>query len=119
MKALVVRQLGNPVPSPTEKKPYAVIADHPTPQYLAPNAVRIKIAASGLNFADALQVMVNIIKFLVYGPVGLHLAVYDATLISQHAGSVPGETKAAIHTRIRSIRQDHRDRKRCSDPCRW
>ncbi len=58
MKALVVRQLGNPVPSPTEKKPYAVIADHPTPQYLAPNAVRIKIAASGLNFADALQVMV-------------------------------------------------------------
>ena len=58
MKALVVRQLGNPVPSPSEKKPYAVIADHPTPQYLAPNAVRIKIAASGLNFADALQVMV-------------------------------------------------------------
>lgn len=58
MKALVVRQLGNPVPSPTEKKPYAVTADHPTPQYLAPNAVRIKIAASGLNFADALQVMV-------------------------------------------------------------
>ena len=59
MKALVVRQLGNPVPSPSEKKPYAVIADHPTPQYLAPNAVRIKVAASGLNFADALQVMVS------------------------------------------------------------
>ena len=59
MKALVVRQLGNPVPSPTEKKPYAVIADHPSPQYLAPNAVRIRIAASGLNFADALQVMVR------------------------------------------------------------
>ena len=59
MKALVVRQLGNPVPSTSEKKPYAVIADHPTPQYLAPNAVRIKIAASGLNFADALQVMVS------------------------------------------------------------
>ena len=58
MKALVVRQLGNPVPSPTEKKPYAVIADHPSPQYLAPNAVRISIAASGLNFADALQIMV-------------------------------------------------------------
>lgn len=57
MKALVVRQLGNPVPSPTEKRPYAVSADHPTPQYLAPNAVRIKVAASGLNFADALQVM--------------------------------------------------------------
>ena len=58
MKALVVRQLGNPVPSPTEKKPYAVISDHPSPQYLAPNAVRISIAASGLNFADALQIMV-------------------------------------------------------------
>lgn len=58
MKALVVRQIGNPVPSPTEKKPYAVIADHPSPQYLAPNAVRIRIAASGLNFADALQIMV-------------------------------------------------------------
>ena len=52
-----VLQRGNPVPSPTEKKPYAVIADHPSPQYLAPNAVRIRIAASGLNFADALQVM--------------------------------------------------------------
>lgn len=59
MKALVVRQLGNPVPSPSEKKPYAVVGDHPTPQYLAPNAVRIKVAASGLNFADALQVMVS------------------------------------------------------------
>lgn len=58
MKALVVRQLGNPVPGPTEKKPYAVISDHPTPQTLAPNAVRIKVAASGLNFADALQVQV-------------------------------------------------------------
>lgn len=58
MKALVVRQLGNPVPSPTEKKPYAVIADHPSPQYLAPNAVRINVAASGVNFADALQIMV-------------------------------------------------------------
>ena len=59
MKALVVRQLGNPVPSPTEKKPYAVTNDHPTPQYLAPNAVRIQVAASGLNFADALQIMVG------------------------------------------------------------
>ena len=107
MKALVVRQLGNPVPSPTEKKPYAVIADHPTPQYLAPNAVRIKIAASGLNFADALQVMVTSVRLLTSG---LHLTVYSATLASQHAGPVPGQTKAAIHTRIRSIRQDHRDR---------
>lgn len=59
MKALVVRQLGNPVPGPGEKKPYAVISDHPTPQTLAANAVRIRIAASGLNFADALQVQVK------------------------------------------------------------
>lgn len=59
MKALVVRQLGNPVPGPGEKKPYAVVSDHPTPQTLTANAVRIKIAASGLNFADALQVQVS------------------------------------------------------------
>lgn len=58
MKALVVRQLGNPVPGPGEKKPYAIVSDHPIPQTLAANAVRVKIAAAGLNFADALQVQV-------------------------------------------------------------
>eukprot|EP00891_Asterochloris_glomerata_P006485 jgi/Astpho2/6485/e_gw1.00096.22.1_t len=56
MRALVVRKLGNPVPSSTEKVPYQVVEDHPTQQVLPANAVRIKVAAAGLNFADALQV---------------------------------------------------------------
>ncbi len=59
MRALVVRKLGNPVPSSTEKVPYQVVEDHPTQQVLPANAVRIKVAAAGLNFADALQVQVS------------------------------------------------------------
>ena len=105
MKALVVRQLGNPVPSPTEKKPYAVIADHPTPQTLAPNVVRIKIAASGLNFADALQVMVmdanfcsRLLWFTASTPIANRILA---------AGPVSSQAKIAIHSGIRSLRQGH------------
>ncbi len=116
MKALVVRQLGNPVPSPTEKRPYAVIADHPTPQYLAPNAVRIKVAASGLNFADALQVMV-----ISVDPSSAQLQTEPpfANLMLQSAGSVSGEAEATVHTGVGSIRQGHRDRARRQNACCW
>lgn len=59
-QALVVRSLGNPVPGPTEKKPYVITNDHPTQQTLPANSVRISVAAAGLNFADALQVQVRV-----------------------------------------------------------
>lgn len=116
MKALVVRQLGNPVPSQTEKRPYAVIADHPTPQYLAPNAVRIKVAASGLNFADALQVMV-----ISVDPSSAQLQTEPplSNLMLQYAGPVSGEAEATVHTGVGSIRQGHRDRARRQDACCW
>lgn len=117
MKALVVRQLGNPVPSPTEKKPYAVTNDHPTPQYLAPNAVRIRIAASGLNFADALQVMVSLSGS--QAAIEMRLCLVYLAPHSAHTGPVSGKAQASLHPRIRSLWKSHRSWQGCANSCCW
>ena len=102
MKALVVRQLGNPVPGPGEKKPYVVITDHPTPQTLPANAVRIKIAASGLNFADALQVQVVQLRQRSF-PLVADQAYTESSVPA--VGQVSGEAKAALHSWWRNFWQ--------------
>ncbi|KAK9809173.1 hypothetical protein WJX72_010753 [[Myrmecia] bisecta] len=55
MRALLCKQLGNPLTKEAEKKPLKVVDDHPSPA-LPANGVRILVTAAGFNFADVLQV---------------------------------------------------------------
>ncbi|KAG8085143.1 hypothetical protein GUJ93_ZPchr0010g8478 [Zizania palustris] len=58
MEALVVRRLGDPTLGPGgEASPFsAVSGDHPVPELGSPTAVRVRVAATSLNFATFLQV---------------------------------------------------------------
>jgi NADPH:quinone reductase-like Zn-dependent oxidoreductase len=59
MRALVCRSLGNPSQPLGKQATLDVVEDFPSPS-LSSNAVRIKVAAASLNFADALQIMVGV-----------------------------------------------------------
>ncbi|KAK3135906.1 hypothetical protein QOZ80_5BG0425040 [Eleusine coracana subsp. coracana] len=58
MEALVVRRLGDPTLAPgSEASPFAEISrDYPVPELSSPTAVRVRVAATSLNFATFLQV---------------------------------------------------------------
>lgn len=58
MDALVVRRLGDPTLAPGgEASPFApVTGDHPAPALASPTSVRVRVAATSLNFATYLQV---------------------------------------------------------------
>ncbi|CAN6328720.1 unnamed protein product [Urochloa humidicola] len=58
MEALVVRRLGDPTAAPGgEASPFAAVSeDHPLPELSSPTAVRVRVAATSLNFATFLQV---------------------------------------------------------------
>jgi NADPH:quinone reductase-like Zn-dependent oxidoreductase len=58
MEALVVRRLGDPtLPPGGEDSPFeAVSHDHPLPELSTPTSVRVRVAATSLNFATFLQV---------------------------------------------------------------
>ncbi|OEL24704.1 Quinone oxidoreductase-like protein 2-like protein [Dichanthelium oligosanthes] len=58
MEALVVRRLGDPtLAAGTEASPFvAASGDHPVPALSSPTAVRVRVAATSLNFATLLQV---------------------------------------------------------------
>ncbi|OEL14645.1 hypothetical protein BAE44_0024337 [Dichanthelium oligosanthes] len=58
MEALVVRRLGDPTVAPGgEASPFATVSgDHPVPELSSPTAVRVRVAATSLNFATFLQV---------------------------------------------------------------
>ncbi|EES12890.1 hypothetical protein BDA96_06G243400 [Sorghum bicolor] len=58
MEALVVRRLGDPTLAPGgEASPFAAVSgDHPVPEISSPTAVRVRVAATSLNFATFLQV---------------------------------------------------------------
>ncbi|XP_062231087.1 uncharacterized protein LOC133928667 [Phragmites australis] len=58
MEALVVRRLGDPTLAPGgEASPFAAVSrDHPIPELSSPTAVRVRVAATSLNFATFLQV---------------------------------------------------------------
>ncbi len=56
MRALVCEQLGNPLDP--KASGLRLVPDQEPPK-LSPHAVRIKVAAASLNFADALQVQVQ------------------------------------------------------------
>ncbi|CAD6262222.1 unnamed protein product [Miscanthus lutarioriparius] len=58
MEALVVRRLGDPtLPPGGEASPFAAVSgDHPVPDISSPTAVRVRVAATSLNFANFLQV---------------------------------------------------------------
>jgi NADPH:quinone reductase len=58
MEALVVRRLGDPtLPPGGEVSPFGAISrDNPVPELSSPRAVRVRVAATSLNFATFLQV---------------------------------------------------------------
>ena len=57
MRALVCTQLGDPLGTDAGKKPLQLKQDQPAPS-LKDGAVRIRVLAASLNFADALQLQV-------------------------------------------------------------
>nr|CAB3465597.1 unnamed protein product [Digitaria exilis] len=58
MEALVVRRLGDPTVAPGgEASPFAAVSgDHTVPELSSPTSVRVRVAATSLNFATFLQV---------------------------------------------------------------
>ena len=58
MRALVVRELGNPLPKQGERQPLELDSKFPEPHLKDSKAVKIRVEAGSLNFADALQVQV-------------------------------------------------------------
>ncbi|KAI4964672.1 hypothetical protein ZWY2020_060019 [Hordeum vulgare] len=58
MEALVVRKLGDPtLPPGGEESPFAAVSgDRPIPELSSPTSVRVRVAATSLNFATFLQV---------------------------------------------------------------
>ncbi|EMS51842.1 Quinone oxidoreductase-like protein 2 [Triticum urartu] len=58
MEALVVRKLGDPtLPPGGEDSPFAAVSgDRPIPELSSPTSVRVRVAATSLNFATFLQV---------------------------------------------------------------
>lgn len=65
MRALVCEQLGNPLDPKTSG--LRVVPDAEAPK-LTPKAVRVRVSAASLNFADALQVQVCRISNPDLGP---------------------------------------------------
>jgi NADPH:quinone reductase-like Zn-dependent oxidoreductase len=61
MKALVCTQLGDPLSDDASKKPLQLKQDHPAPP-LKDGAVRIRVVAASLNFADALQLQASVLR---------------------------------------------------------
>ena len=59
MEALVCRKLGDPtaVTVEDEKSPIFISKNHPIPQLDSPTAVRVRIKATSLNFANYLQIL--------------------------------------------------------------
>uniref|UniRef100_A0ACD5V7C6 Uncharacterized protein n=1 Tax=Avena sativa TaxID=4498 RepID=A0ACD5V7C6_AVESA len=58
MEALVVRRLGDPtLPPCAEDSPFEAFSrDHPLPELSSPTSVRVRVAATSINFATFLQV---------------------------------------------------------------
>ncbi|KAK2444743.1 quinone oxidoreductase PIG3 [Trifolium repens] len=58
MEALVCRKLGDPTVSVEEdNSPIIVSKNHPIPQLNSPTAVRVRVKATSLNFANYLQIL--------------------------------------------------------------
>ena len=59
MRAVVVRELGDPLPGPGKPQPLQFDASYPEPELKDPRSVKVRVAAGALNFADTLQVKVG------------------------------------------------------------
>ena len=56
MEALLCKKLGDPASS-SSSSPIEVIRNHPIPELDSPTAVRVKVKATSLNFANYLQIL--------------------------------------------------------------
>lgn len=58
MEALLCRKLGDPtVPVEDNSSPLVISKNHPIPELDSPTAVRVRIKATSLNFANYLQIL--------------------------------------------------------------
>uniref|UniRef100_A0A7N0UEQ6 Enoyl reductase (ER) domain-containing protein n=1 Tax=Kalanchoe fedtschenkoi TaxID=63787 RepID=A0A7N0UEQ6_KALFE len=59
MEALVCRKLGDPTATAVtdENSPIVLSANHPIPELKSPTSVRVKVAATSLNYANYLQIL--------------------------------------------------------------
>lgn len=67
MRALVIKQLGDPTLPLSPSGPLSLSTQTATPP-MTPNGVRIRVTAAALNFADALQVKVRHAYTMCGGP---------------------------------------------------
>lgn len=56
MEALLCRKLGDPTTEDKSNSPIVVIENHPIPQLDSPSAVRVRLKATSLNYANYLQI---------------------------------------------------------------
>ncbi|XP_010938064.1 uncharacterized protein [Elaeis guineensis] len=57
MEALVCRKLGDPTVPLSDATPISVSRSHPVPELTSPTAVRIRVRATSLNYANYLQIL--------------------------------------------------------------
>lgn len=57
MKALVCRKLGDPTAPLSDASPISVLRSYPVPELTSPTAVRVRVRATSLNFANYLQIL--------------------------------------------------------------
>ncbi|XXG40090.1 hypothetical protein AAC387_Pa01g0890 [Persea americana] len=57
MEALLCRRLGDPTVSISSESPISISTSHPIPSLDSPTAVRVRIRATSLNYANYLQVL--------------------------------------------------------------
>ncbi|KDP21617.1 hypothetical protein JCGZ_03288 [Jatropha curcas] len=57
MEALLCKRLGDPVGKMDENPPIVLSKSHPIPQLESPTAIRVKVKATSLNYANYLQIL--------------------------------------------------------------
>ncbi|KAG9443341.1 hypothetical protein H6P81_014681 [Aristolochia fimbriata] len=57
MEALVCKSIGDPTLPLSEKSPISIATEHPIPAVDFPTAVRVRVKASSLNYANYLQIL--------------------------------------------------------------
>lgn len=59
MEAVLCRKLGDPTTEDKSNSPIVLIKSHPIPQVDSPTAVRVRVKATSLNYANYLQILGN------------------------------------------------------------
>ncbi|KAF8394789.1 hypothetical protein HHK36_018725 [Tetracentron sinense] len=57
MEALLCRKIGDPTVQISEASPISISVSHPIPELNSPTAIRVKVKATSLNYANYLQIL--------------------------------------------------------------